>query len=300
MGAMRICSVIFVMCLAGGAFADTVPTKGGDVTVLGLRAGMVEVADGRQVVTRVMPGVEGVIVLTAYPKVAEAEQAFLERQYKKAISLYGEGLKDIEGPGLGDLVRLRMARALDADGQLVEATRVFLGVYASQPVGAVAGMRPVNLPLGGSKALGQAAGLVEAAIAGKGLTAAQVRPLKLYLLDLYLKAEDERSAALAHELSGAAATVAAASAADAEAAAGMLAKAAALEGQKQFDEACMAYLTVAAEYPNTEAAPAALLAAAKLQAGVRKQPEEAARLAKKIVESYPNSAEALAAKKMVP
>jgi regulator of sirC expression with transglutaminase-like and TPR domain len=37
-----------------------------------------------------------------------------------------------------------------------------------------------------------------------------------------------------------------------------------------------------------------------LQAGVRSQPEEAARLAKRILESYPNSPEALAARGMVP
>jgi len=270
--------------------------------VLGLRNGKIEIEDARQNVTRISPDVAGPISLTAHPKVLDAELAYQNHQMKSAITLYAEALRDIDDDALQQLVQARQERALDADGQLVEATRTFLRLYAASPTAGIAALRPSNLPEAGSKALPQAAELVEQAVTagGKTMTAAQVRPLKMYLLDLYLKAEDGRSAALARELAGGNVAPAATHPAADSAAQTLLASARAMEGQAKFDDACLAYLTLAAQYPKDSAAPTALLAAARVQRDQRHQPEEASRLAQRILETYPNSPEALAAKGMVP
>lgn len=75
-----------------------------------------------------------------------------------------------------------------------------------------------------------------------------------------------------------------------------MAKARALAADKKPDDAALAYLRIYAHYPSSPLAPAALLNAANIQKE-QKREDAAKRLYREIVEKYPNSQQAQAARK---
>lgn len=76
-------------------------------------------------------------------------------------------------------------------------------------------------------------------------------------------------------------------------------KGAALAGEKKFADAALAYLRIPFCYPQTFAAPEALLRAAEIEAGPLKDNAAAARILQKLVQTYPRTAQALRAKHLL-
>jgi len=277
------------------------------------------------------------LIIERQDRFNDAEAAMTAGDYKKAAVAYGDAIGKINAKEVKLLAKARAIKACDEDGRWVEAVRYFLEVYASAPNASIWALRPAKMPEGGSKLLGESANMVSLKVNDPAFKAADAQKnLKVWLLEIYTKANDSRATALAQQLSGTSDAVqekpaeAAGSAvsidlggidaafaakkyedvvriADAALDHGAVGEGAvklfmvkgdALKALGKNDEACLAYLRIAAHYPANGQCATALLAAANLEK--EKQPDAAKALYMDIVRKYPHSLQAAEAKKNIP
>jgi hypothetical protein len=272
--------------------------------------------------------------LEASPQFSVAEdtaaKANDDADWAKAADRYVDAIKSLP-PETRAVGEARAIKSLDHSGRFVDATRYFLDVLKAAPAVSIFDLKPTNLPDTGSKLLADASALVNKALLDKTLQDTDVQKnLKLFLLDIYNKAGDSRAAPLAHDLgettpgeqvdaaavndgSGDTTVVDnliagkkfddALQAIDAQLShsqgdtAGRLlaAKAQAYEGLRNNDAALLTYLQLGMTLPDNSFAPNALLKAAGMEKSV--DPAGANALYALILQKYPDSPAALAAKK---
>jgi tetratricopeptide (TPR) repeat protein len=273
------------------------------------------------------------INLDDVPRLAEAEQARGDDP-KKAAALYKQAIAAINKPELKLLAQWRAIDPTDRDGRWLEAVTLFLDVYQASPTDSVWKGRPTHFPAAGSSMLTDSADKVAAA--AKAARSDEIRKnLNSFLLDIYTKAGDTQAAErLAREMSTgiveelgprtesnpAAITDQAAlsqlesdlhdknydaiishadillSHATGETAVQALSfKAQAYEGLEQWESAAATWLRIPAHYASSARVPAALLHAGQIEKRLN-HPEAASALFREILDKYPESKEALAAK----
>lgn len=314
------------------SWADTVSVSTGpfEGTINGIRGGKLAVtlkAGGEKVVA--LEEVKGLAV-EAVPQFAQAEA--VREDTLKAVKAYRELVAAVNKPELRLVAQWRAFEPLDRGGQWVEAVGMFLEVYGASPTEGVWKVRPSHMPGAGSKTLTEAADKVAAAV--KGTKGEEARKnLQGWLLEMYTKAGDTEAAArLASAMApgavesvapvrGGAAAGDQAALGEVEAAfrnkdyAGVIKKAdvwlATITGETAIqlfafkaqaqealgkdEEAAGTWLRIVAHYPTNTRAAEALLAAGRLELKSG-HAEEAKVLFREVMEKFPGTKEAAAAK----
>jgi tetratricopeptide (TPR) repeat protein len=270
------------------------------------------------------------IALDSVPKFSDAELA--RSDPLKATALYKALIPTLNKPEIRLLAEWRAIEPLDKNNQWTDAVNLFLDVYQSSPTDGVWKSRPTHLPGASSKMLPDSADKVTAAIKMQKDDSAR-KNLRGMLLEIYTKAGDTqaaeriaremttgiaedpppKAAAPAESLTAALAQIDAAMSAkdfaaaikqadqllltaDGESAAQLFAlKARAQEGAGQGELAAATWLRIAAHYPESALAPAALLSAAQLQQKLN-HTQAAQSIYREITEKYPDTKEAQIAK----
>ena len=274
------------------------------------------------------------VVIDAAPKFADAEKA-RDTDPKAAAALYKQVIPALNKPELKQFAQWRAIAPTDADNRWTEAVQLFLDVYRASPTDFIYKSRPTHMPNAGSAMLAESADKVAAAAkAAKsddvrknlklflldiytkaGNTDAANRLAREISTGIAEDAAPPKPAENPIAASGSAAVTeietalrsknydAALKQADAQLATAtgdtavqlFTLKAQAYEAQNNLEGALAALLRIPAHYPDSPAAPAALLHAADLDKKLN-HPAAAAALTTELLEKFPSSPEALSAR----